>query len=104
MTELQLDIPQIRIITDALIALKPETPPSDDDARVPVEEMDPLIDRLLGQAESQMGARTFKVRLAAEDARAVSDALSTYLDVAAQGGDIFLAAEIDMLLSQFASA
>lgn len=104
MTELTLDIPQIRIITDALIALKPEAAAAETEERLPVEEMDPLINRLLTQAESQMGARSFTVRLADDDAQAVRDALSTYLDVAAEGGDIFLAAEIDALLSQLGEA
>lgn len=102
MTDVQLDIPQIRIITDALIAMKPEAAGDAESAeRLPVEEMDPLIDRLLRQAESQMGARQFSVRLEDEDAQAVSAALSAYLEVAAEGGDIFLAAEIDALLGQF---
>ena len=100
MTELTLDIPQIRIITDALIALKPEATIEESEERLPVEEMDPLINRLLSQAEAQIGARTFTVRLASEDAQAVKEALSTYLEVAAEGGDIFLAAEIDGLLGQ----
>lgn len=100
MTELTLDIPQIRILTDALIALRPELPelPLDDAERLPVEQMDPLIHRLLSQAEAQMGASRFTVRLAPDDAAAVSEALSTYLEVAAEGGDIFLAAEVDALL------
>lgn len=107
MTDLQLDIPQIRILTDALIAMKPEADKEiagdpGEAERLPVEEMDPLIDRLLRQAEAQMGARTFTVRLEEADARAVSAALSGYLEVAATGGDIFLAAEIDALLSQIA--
>ena len=100
MTELTLDIPQIRIITDALIALKPETAPVDEDVRLPVEQMDPLINRLLSQAEAQIGANRFTVKLTSVDAHAVTEALSTYLDVAAEGGDIFLAAEIDALLGQ----
>lgn len=101
MIELTLDIPQIRILTDAILALKPELPEAPlDDERLPVEEMDPLINRLLSQAEAQMGAKRFTVKLDAADAQAVSEALSTYLDVAAEGGDIFLAAEIDGLLSQ----
>jgi len=100
MTELTLDIPQIRVITDALIALKPEPAPVETEERLPVEEMDPLINRLLSQAEAQIGARTFTVKLAPEDARAVKEALLTYLEVAAEGGDIFLAAEIDGLLGQ----
>jgi hypothetical protein len=104
MIEVTLDIPQIRIITDALIALKPEDADASSEERLPVEEMDPLINRLLSQAESQIGARSFTMRLAPADAHAVSDALSTYLEVAAEGGDIFLAAEIDALLSQFAQA
>jgi len=100
MTELTLDIPQIRIITDALLALKPESAPADEDERLPVEEMDPLINRLLSQAEAQIGANRFTVRLSPEDAHAVTEALSTYLEVAAEGGDIFLAAEVDALLGQ----
>ncbi len=100
MIELTLDIPQIRIITDALIALKPETTEASSEERLPVEEMDPLINRLLSQAEAQIGARSFTLRLAPADAQEVSDALSTYLEVAAEGGDIFLAAEIDALLGQ----
>ncbi|MNK32063.1 hypothetical protein D3C87_505140 [compost metagenome] len=103
MTELTLDIPQIRIITDALIALKPEAASAETEERLPVEEMDPLINRLLSQAEAQIGARTFTVKLAPEDAHAVKDALLTYLEVAAEGGDIFLAAEIDGLLGQMES-
>ncbi|MNY64571.1 hypothetical protein D3C86_2017050 [compost metagenome] len=62
--------------------------------------MDPLINRLLSQAEAQIGAKSFKVTLNPEDTQAVSDALSTFLDMAAEGGDIFLAAEIDSLLGQ----
>lgn len=106
MTELTLDIPQIRIITDALIALRPELPepPLDDAERVPVEQMDPLIHRLLSQAEAQMGANRFTVRLAPADSAAVSEALSTYLEVAAEGGDIFLAAEVDALLGMLVEA
>lgn len=100
MTELTLDIPQIRIITDALIALKPENEAVSEEVHLPVEEMDPLINRLLSQAEAQIGAKTFTVSLSPEDAQAVNDALSTYLEVAAEGGDIFLAAEIDGLLGQ----
>ena len=100
MTELTLDIPQIRIITDALIALKPEAADAESEERLPVEEMDPLINRLLSQAEAQIGAKTFKVTLSPDDTQAVSDALSTFLDMAAEGGDIFLAAEIDSLLGQ----
>lgn len=100
MTELTLDIPQIRIITDALIALKPESTDAESEERLPVEEMDPLINRLLSQAEAQIGAKSFKVTLGPEDTQAVSDALSTFLDMAAEGGDIFLAAEIDSLLGQ----
>lgn len=100
MTELTLDIPQIRIITDALIALKPESTDAESEERLPVEEMDPLINRLLSQAEAQIGAKSFKVTLGPEDALTVSDALSTFLDMAAEGGDIFLAAEIDSLLGQ----
>jgi hypothetical protein len=100
MTELTLDIPQIRIITDALIALKPQAADVESDERLPVEEMDPLINRLLSQAEAQIGAKTFKVTLGPEDTQTVSDALSTFLDLAAEGGDIFLAAEIDSLLGQ----
>lgn len=100
MTELTLDIPQIRIITDALIALKPESTDAESEERLPVEEMDPLINRLLSQAEAQIGAKSFKVTLGPEDTLTVSDALSTFLDMAAEGGDIFLAAEIDSLLGQ----
>ena len=62
--------------------------------------MDPLINRLLSQAEAQIGAKRFNVSLSPEDAQAVSDALSTFLDMAAEGGDIFLAAEIDSLLGK----
>lgn len=100
MTELTLDIPQIRILTDALIALKPDVTTEATEERLPVEEMDPLINRLLSQAEAQIGAKSFKLRLDPSDAQAVKEALSTYLDVAAEGGDIFLAAEIDGLLGQ----
>lgn len=103
MTELTLDIPQIRILTDALIALKPEVATEASDERLPVEQMDPLINRLLSQAEAQIGARSFTVRLDDTDAKAIKEALSTYLDVAAEGGDIFLAAEIDGLLTQMES-
>lgn len=100
MIELTLDIPQIRILTDALIATKPEAEPADEETRLPVEEMDPLIHRLLSQAEDQMGANRFTVTLSPEDAQAITDALATYLEIAAEGGDIFLAAEIDALLGQ----
>ncbi|GEM_PF-1227446 len=102
MTELTLDIPQIRILTDALIALKPENSalPSGEE-RLPVEEMDPLIHRLLSQAETQIGGTSFTLRLNPADAEAISEALSVFLEVAAQGGDIFLAAEVDALLGQF---
>lgn len=102
MIDVTLDIPQIRIITDALIALRPEA--AEDQERLPVEEMDPLINRLLSQAEAQMGANRFKVSLSREDAKAIEEALTTYLEIAAEGGDIFLTAEIDALLSQVTGA
>lgn len=85
---------ELKLLTDALIGTLPEEP--DEERELPAE-MDPLIDKILSQAEAGEIA-PYRIELEDDDARRLADALEAFLDLAAESGDVFGAAEVEGLM------
>ncbi len=94
---------ELQLLTEALLAVRadrdgePEPSEDLDEDRQEVEELDPLIDKILSQAESG-GIAPYVVDLDETEADRVSEALEFCLDAAADSGDVFRTAEIEGLM------
>ena len=91
------DLGELRLLTAALIAERPELSPAEAEA-LPAESMDPLINRLLQAAETQgFGHETGLALEAAERDRLLS-AVEKQLDLAAEQGELFLVGDLEAVL------
>lgn len=86
---------ELKLLTDALLGTLPEEPEDSDT----IPEMDPLIDKILSQAEAGEIA-PYTVELDEEEAERLADALEAFLDIAAESGDLFGAAEVESLMKR----
>jgi hypothetical protein len=89
------NVDELTLLTDALLRVL-GTDDEEADTDVPAE-MDPLIDKILGQAESGVTA-PYELELEPEEAERIADALEAFLDFAAEEGDVFRTAEIESLM------
>lgn len=93
---LELDnLDELKLLTDALLGSMPE---EDEEIETPAE-MDPLIEKILAQAEAGEVA-PYVVELDDEEAERLADALEAFLDLAAETGDLFGAAEMESLMKR----
>jgi len=84
---------ELKFLTDALLATLPE---EDEERESPVE-MDPLIDKILSQAEAGV-VTPYRLEFDDDEAERLADALEAFLDAAAEEGDVFLAGEIESVM------
>lgn len=85
---------ELKLLTDALLGTLPEE--SEEEREFPAE-MDPLIDKILSQAEAGEIA-PYTIELDEEEAQRLADALEAFLDLAAESGDVFGAAEVEGIM------
>ncbi len=90
------NLDELKILTDALIGTMPEDDEIERDDPAP---LDPLIDKILAQAEEGLLA-PYRVELDDDEADRLADALEAFLDLAAQEGDLFGAAEVESLMKR----
>jgi hypothetical protein len=88
---------ELKLLTDALLAARPEPAEDEDGEEFLTEELDPLLDKILAQAESG-GVAPYQLELDEEEADRVAEALEGVLDAAAETGDVFQTGEIEGLL------
>jgi hypothetical protein len=91
---------ELKLLTDALLAARPESPEEEDDdpqRDFVAEELDPLVEKILAQAE-QTGSAPYSVALEDDEADRLAEALEAFLDVAAETGDVFRTGEIEGLM------
>lgn len=91
---IDIDLSQLRLVTEAYLAT---LPPVEEDA---LEVMPPILQRLLDQAQEQIGNSAFRLELGAEDAALLRDALHAQLDAAVEEGDIFALGELPGIIAQ----
>lgn len=88
---------ELRLVTDALLELLPDAETSEDGDEI--QPMDPLIDKILMQAEESDGGE-FELDLDEEDTDRVRTALENLLENAAAEGDMFKTGEAQVLLNR----
>ncbi|MBM3271351.1 MAG: hypothetical protein FJZ01_27260 [Candidatus Sericytochromatia bacterium] len=88
---------ELRLLTDALLATRPEAEEVGEDDEPVAEEIDPLIEKILSQAE-QDAVAPYSLELADEEADRLAESLEAYLDAAAETGDVFQTGEIEGLM------
>lgn len=91
---LDLDLSQLRLLTEGYLAT---LPPLEEEG---LEVIPPILQRLLDQAQAQMGGSSFRLELGAEDAETLRAALHTQLEAAVEEGDIFALGELPGLIAQ----
>lgn len=91
---LNLDISQLRLLSEAYLA---SLPPVEEDS---LEIMPPILQRLLDQAQAQIGGSAYRLDLSAADAGALVGALHAQLELAAEEGDIFSLGELPGIIAQ----
>ncbi len=95
----------LRLLTDAILATLPESEDADvavlgestDDAAI--QEMDPLVDGILRQAESA-GGEEFDLVLEGEEESRLLDALDQQMERLAEEGELFKVGELQAILRQ----
>lgn len=94
---LTLDVTQLRLLTEGFLASQPEEEPSDEDL---IGVLPPVIKKLLDQAQGQIGAAAFDLRLTTAEATELREALTNQLEEAAESGDIFALGELQGIITQ----
>lgn len=92
---LTLDVTQLRLLTESFIATQPGA--EDEDA---IGVLPPVLKSLLDQAQAQIGAAEFTLRLTPAEATELREALTLQLDEAAETGDIFALGELQGIITQ----
>lgn len=92
---LTLDVTQLRLVTEGFLASKPGG-----EAEEEIGVLPPVIKSLLDQAQSQIGAGEFALRLSPAEAADLREALTVQLDEAAESGDIFALGELQGIITQ----
>jgi len=89
---------ELKLLTDALLATRPEVvEEAAEDEELVAEELDPLVEKILSQAE-QDGVAPYTLELGDDEAERLAEALEGFLDAAAETGDLFQTAEIEGLM------
>ncbi len=88
---------ELKLLTDALLAARPDPAEDDEDEEIQAEDLDPLLDKILSQAESG-GLAPYQLELDEDEADRVAEALEGVLDAAAETGDVFQTGEIEGLM------
>jgi len=91
------DLSELRLLTAALIAERPELSPAEAEA-LPAETMDPLINRLLQAAETQGFGHEAGLALETAERDRLLAAVERQLDLAAEQGELFLVGDLEAVL------
>lgn len=96
MKRIELDLTDLRLLTEAFLAACP--PPESKEGEL--AQMDPLLEKILNQAQTQIEHPVYTLSLEDEEAERLSEALTCVLEDISEEGDLLMIGHLGELLSR----
>ena len=108
MKKIRIDLPELQLLSEAMLALSQKMPekreePEEAEKIELAEKLDPLLDKILQQAQAQIEETEYVLELSDEEGEKTSSLLSEALALVAEDGDIILIGQLGEILSKFSS-